>query len=352
MFKKMSVCRLMISCPSDVRNEIEIINRVVGNINDSIGVSMDVYIKTLYYKKNTIPESGDYPQSIVNKQILEKADALVAVMRNRVGSPTRHHESGTIEEIELMLQKGKQVFVYFSNNLIMRNEIDLEEEKKIRVFKDKYKSRGIYVEYNSDEEFYEIINSHLTQYIIAELSSETKYIEEHTRFDDAINRREEVDLIYDYTKFYEIRSVNSGVLPNVIKIETHKHCFDINIEICNVAEMRNQEFVMAMFEYIPCDNWAGFFESGYFLEFDAICSGDIKAFQLEIKDNIRNKIIDKMVAVSNIGEHVSIWLPSTTRDLASWRKISQVCFTIFLNNGYIEGKQGVLRIENLKMIPK
>ena len=37
MFKKMPVCRLMISCPSDVKTEIEIINRVVDNINDSIG---------------------------------------------------------------------------------------------------------------------------------------------------------------------------------------------------------------------------------------------------------------------------------------------------------------------------
>lgn len=37
MFKKMPVCRLMISCPSDVKTEVEIINRVVDNINDSIG---------------------------------------------------------------------------------------------------------------------------------------------------------------------------------------------------------------------------------------------------------------------------------------------------------------------------
>lgn len=40
MFKKMPVCRLMISCPSDVKTEIEIINRVVDNINDSIGWSL------------------------------------------------------------------------------------------------------------------------------------------------------------------------------------------------------------------------------------------------------------------------------------------------------------------------
>lgn len=45
MFKKMPVCRLMISCPSDVKTEIEIINRVVDNINDSIGFSMNILLR-------------------------------------------------------------------------------------------------------------------------------------------------------------------------------------------------------------------------------------------------------------------------------------------------------------------
>ena len=54
MFKKMPVCRLMISCPSDVKTEIEIINRVVDNINDSIGFSMNIFVKTLYWCKRKI----------------------------------------------------------------------------------------------------------------------------------------------------------------------------------------------------------------------------------------------------------------------------------------------------------
>lgn len=109
MFKKMPVCRLMISCPSDVKTEIEIINRVVDNINDSIGFSMNIFVKTLYWSKNVMPEAGEYPQSIINKQILDKSDAIIAIFGNRIGSPTQHYESGTIEEIELMIQKGKQV---------------------------------------------------------------------------------------------------------------------------------------------------------------------------------------------------------------------------------------------------
>jgi hypothetical protein len=126
----------------------------------------------------------------------------------------------------------------------------------------------------------------------------------------------------------------------------------MEINLCNVEKTEKQEFAMALLEYAPCDNWSGFFDAGYFLEFDAVSGGNIKAFQLEIKDDIRNKIIDKTMTVSEKGEHFQIWLPSTTRDLTSWRKISQVCFTVFFNAAYVSGGKGILTIENLKMIPK
>lgn len=174
MFKKMPVCRLMISCPSDVKTEIEIINRVVDNINDSIGFSMNIFVKTLYWSKNVMPEAGEYPQSIINKQILDKSDAIIAIFGNRIGSPTQHYESGTIEEIELMIQKGKQVFVYFSDKPVRKSEIDMEAETKIQAFKEKYKDRGIYVVYASDEEFNDYVSMHLTRYLTTELANEVK----------------------------------------------------------------------------------------------------------------------------------------------------------------------------------
>ena len=209
MFKKMPVCRLMISCPSDVKTEIEIINRVVDNINDSIGFSMNIFVKTLYWSKNVMPEAGEYPQSIINKQILDKSDAIIAIFGNRIGSPTQHYESGTIEEIELMIQKGKQVFVYFSDKPVRKSEIDMEAETKIQAFKEKYKDRGIYVVYASDEEFNDYVSMHLTRYLTTELANEVNRVNEHTRFDDSISQRKEVDLIYDYTKFYDIKQVSS-----------------------------------------------------------------------------------------------------------------------------------------------
>lgn len=352
MFQKTPVCRLMISCPSDVKTEIEIINKVVDNINDSIGMSMDIFVKTLHWSRNVMPEAGDFPQSIINKQILDKSDAIIAIFGNKIGSPTQHYESGTVEEIEEMIKKGKQVFVFFSDKPIRRSERNEKEEKKVETFKRKYRNRGVYVEYGSDEEFSEIITRNLTRYLTAELANEANRIDEYTRFDNSIMSKEEVDLLYDYTQFCEIKSVTSYSDPNIVKIATHKDCFDMEINLCNVEKTEKQEFAMALLEYAPCDNWSGFFDAGYFLEFDAVSGGNIKAFQLEIKDDIRNKIIDKTMTVSEKGEHFQIWLPSTSRDLSSWRKISQVCFTVFFSVAYVSGEKGILTIENLKMTPK
>ena len=63
-----------------------------------------------------------------------------------------------------------------------------------------------------------------------------------------------------------------------------------------------------------------FLKQDIFFEFDAASSGDIRAFQLEIKDDIRNKVIDRTLQVSCEEEHFRIWIPSTTRDSTAWKK--------------------------------
>lgn len=60
-----------------------------------------------------------------------------------------------------MIKKGKQVFVFFSDKPIRRSERNEKEEKKVEAFKRKYRNRGVYVEYGSDEEFSEIITRNL-----------------------------------------------------------------------------------------------------------------------------------------------------------------------------------------------
>lgn len=351
MFKMMPVCRLMISCPSDVKTEVEIIQKVVDNINDSIGMSMDIFVKTMHWSKNVIPKAGDYPQSIINRQLVDKADAVIAIFGNKIGQPTQKYDSGTIEEIEEMIRQRKQVFVYFSDKPVKKSEINLEAEEKIAKFKEAYKNRGIYVVYESDEEFSELLSRNLTSYLTEQIANEVNRINENTRFDTSIIDNEEVDLLSDYTGFSEVKSVISFADPRLMKLKVHKDSFEMNVDLSGAEKPGNQEFVMALFEYTPCDNWSGFFDAQYFLELDVTGSGGIKAVQLEVKDDVRNKIIDKMIEAGEDGEHCRIWLPSTTRDRTAWRKIGQICFTVFFNDMYMTDAKGAFTVKNLRMTP-
>ncbi|TVL44662.1 hypothetical protein [Brachyspira hyodysenteriae] len=156
--------KLLISCPSDIENEINIIKNAIQNFNKTLGDAKNIKIETLYWKDDVVPQMGEDGQSIINNQIVKEADAIIAIFGEKLGSPTPRYESGTIEEIEEMLKAKKQVFLYFSNKPIDRRIRDSEEFYKIEKFKEKYGSKGIYAEYKDDDDFKEKVNMYIFKY--------------------------------------------------------------------------------------------------------------------------------------------------------------------------------------------
>lgn len=90
---------LLISCPSDIKDEIVIIKDVVEMFNNLFGQANNIQIITKHWSKNSYPESGGKPQAILNKQFVFDCDAAVAVFWTRFGTPTDEYDSGTEEEI-------------------------------------------------------------------------------------------------------------------------------------------------------------------------------------------------------------------------------------------------------------
>ena len=88
-------------------------------------------------------------------------------MWTRFGTPTDEYGSGTEEEIEIMLHDGKQVFMYFCDKPLNPSQMDSEEYKRVKAFKDKYKDRGIYSTYTSIDDFKRDFFAHLSQYFLS-----------------------------------------------------------------------------------------------------------------------------------------------------------------------------------------
>ena len=168
MPQNITLYNLLISCPGDVKKEIEIIKSAVEDFNQLYSESLGITIQTKHWSKNSYAQSGGKPQSLLNEQFVNKCDAAVAIFWTRFGTPTDEYGSGTEEEIEIMLQSGKQVFMYFSDMPVSPSAMDSDGYKKIQAFRDKYKDRGVYFTYSSEEQFKNLFFAHLSMHFLYE----------------------------------------------------------------------------------------------------------------------------------------------------------------------------------------
>ena len=162
---------IMLSCPSDVSEEKEIFIKNIHEWNSINAEDKQIVIIPMDWENTVYPSSGEYPQEVINKQLLEKADILVAVFRMRMGSPTNDYISGTVEEISKFIEKGKKVLLYYYNGLIEQSEIDSSEKIEQYKILQKFKAgntpyKGVYNEYNSAKDFSDKFSEHLQRLMI------------------------------------------------------------------------------------------------------------------------------------------------------------------------------------------
>ena len=153
---------LLLSCPGDaykecypaVRKAIEIIN-ADPQINNSISVSLK------HWSTSSYPQSGGQAQKLLNSQIVKPADIAIAIFWTRFGTPTDDYNSGTEEEIDLLIKNKRQVFLYFLDKPIPPSITDspeyTENRKKITLFQKKYE--GIYCVAKDENDLQEKIKS-------------------------------------------------------------------------------------------------------------------------------------------------------------------------------------------------
>lgn len=167
MPKNVTQYDLLISCPGDITTEIELIKQAVEDFNSRYSDVLGISIRTKHWSKNSYVQSGGKPQELLNEQFVKDCDAAIALFWTRFGTPTDEYGSGTEEEIELMLDSGKQVFMYFSDKPMSPSEIDGAEYERVKAFRKKYKDRGIYSTFSSNDEFSKLIIAHLSQYFLS-----------------------------------------------------------------------------------------------------------------------------------------------------------------------------------------
>lgn len=144
MSSNIMVYDLLISCPSDVAEYLEVLEREIDHFNNFFGRSNQVIIRTRHWSRDSYSQIGDHPQELLNNQIVDSSDLAVGVFWTRFGTPTENYGSGTEEELERMRKMNKGVFLYFLDKPVSPSKIDLKQYEKIQAFRNKHKNDGIY----------------------------------------------------------------------------------------------------------------------------------------------------------------------------------------------------------------
>ena len=147
MAKDIKAYDLLISCPSDVTDCVDMLEKEIHRFNDLFGRRNNIIVRPRHWSKDAYSEFGNQPQELLNRQIVDSSDMILGVFWTRFGTPTENYSSGTEEEIERMLSMKKQVFLYFLDKAINLSKLDDEQYKKIKSFMERYKNKGIFLFY-------------------------------------------------------------------------------------------------------------------------------------------------------------------------------------------------------------
>lgn len=154
------VYKIMIGAPSDIIEEIDIAINVINHWNYLNSEIQKVVCLPLHWSISSYPEVGRHPQKVINNQVVSKSDLLICVFGSKLGTPTDDYASGSVEEIEEHIKKGKPVMIFFKRGLDINN-CDIEQLTRLRKFKESIGDKALYVDYNDATDFGKILTDKL-----------------------------------------------------------------------------------------------------------------------------------------------------------------------------------------------
>lgn len=147
------VIEVFISTPSDTDEEVEAIKAGLLSLNTSRGKREGVVVLPHHWKTDAVPRmSAEGAQGVINKQLLDKADIVVALFDSRLGQATEDAVSGTADEIKRSTEAGKHVHTWFSEEPIQRRDVDPEELARLAKYRKQLEGQGLLGVYVSPDD--------------------------------------------------------------------------------------------------------------------------------------------------------------------------------------------------------
>jgi hypothetical protein len=136
------VLSVLIASPSDTREARDVVEQAILSWNRDRTKTTKVNLLPQRWEVDAVPEMGGDPQSIVNRQLVDDADIVIALFHTRLGLPTTRATSGTVEEIERSQKNGARVHVFFSEMPLPYNH-DPKQFEAVRAYRTELSSQGL-----------------------------------------------------------------------------------------------------------------------------------------------------------------------------------------------------------------
>jgi hypothetical protein len=173
MTQTITLYRIFVASPSDVKEERLLLEEAINEINLSTLFRNNIRAELVKWETHVNPGIGDYPQKVVNDAIGDNYDIFLGIFWSKFGSPTQEYNSGTEEELYNAIRIHKEaskpikIMMYFRQTPVPIEEIDTVSIGLIRKLRSDLKTQGIlYQDYSTIEEFQKLIRIQLSRQII------------------------------------------------------------------------------------------------------------------------------------------------------------------------------------------
>jgi len=156
-----NVLRVMIASPGDVAEERKAVTEEIYRWNDANALVRKLVLLPVKWETHSTPQQGDHPQAILNRQVLDDADILIAIFGTRIGTPTEEYVSGTVEEIKKHVAAGKTAKIYFSDVPLSPSSLDPKQYALLQEFKKECQATGLYATFSDVHQFRTDFSHHL-----------------------------------------------------------------------------------------------------------------------------------------------------------------------------------------------
>lgn len=144
----------MIASPSDIPEARQTVYDSLSGWNDANALHRNVILLPRRWETSAIPKLGGDAQEVINHQLVDEADIVIALFGSRLGRATARDLSGTAEEMNRAHAAGKPVHTYFSSEPLP-SDVDLERLNELRSFKEQLS--GLYATFSNTAELHTLV---------------------------------------------------------------------------------------------------------------------------------------------------------------------------------------------------